>query len=294
MSMLWANVVCVLLVGVELVARTWRIQWLLRGTGHHITFVDGLVLNAAGDVGAAVTPNRIGAEPPRVGGMLLSGVPASAAIVAIAVEAAAMWPVNIVIALGLALAYAPAWWRTAGPALEDTFADWWRWALGVACVGVLAWLAVRRFAPALVHTFRSGARAAWDMVRKMPAWTIAMAMVMTALSVCARVAILPVLALTLPHPPPLGPTCFASFVLIFAQNVLPLPSGAGVVELGFLGGAAGNLGAGYKTLLLLWRFYSTIVLVIAGIGLATWRYGPHAIRALVKGKDEDEPQRVDT
>ena len=90
--------------------------------------------------------------------------------------------------------------------------------------------------------------------------------------------------MTLPHPPPMGPLAFASYALIFAQLLLPTPSGAGVVELGFLGGAVGNLGAGYKTLLVLWRFYTTVLLIALGTAFGLWRYGPHAVRAIVKGR----------
>ena len=67
---------------------------------------------------------------------------------------------------------------------------------------------------------------------------------------------LPVLVLTLPSPPPLGPMIFGSFALLYSQMVLPTPSGAGVVELGFLGGAAGQLGEGQGWILLAWRFYT--------------------------------------
>jgi hypothetical protein len=56
------------------------------------------------------------------------------------------------------------------------------------------------------------------------------------------------------------------------------------VELGFLGGAVGNLGTGYKTLLVFWRFYTTILLVILGLALGLRRYGPKAIEAIVRGR----------
>jgi uncharacterized membrane protein YbhN (UPF0104 family) len=288
MSMLAANLACLGLMLLDLAARTWRIQWLLLGTRCDISFVDALAMNAVGDAVAAATPNRIGGEPSRLGGMVLSGVPAAAGVVAIGVETLAMWPVNIAVGLGLALAYAPEWWRAAEPALAHTLHRSWPWVVAMLAAGGAAWWAVRRYAPALSHVMRRGTKRAWVYARRVPSWPVVMAVVTTFVSVAARVAILPVLALTLPHPPPLGPLSFASYALIFAQMLLPTPSGAGVVELGFLGGAVGNLGDEYKPLLLLWRLYSTFLPVVIGVGLGLWRYGPQAVEAIMAGKATPE------
>ena len=284
MSMLAANLACLGLLAVDVVARTWRIQWLLIGTRCHISFLDTLVMNAVGDTAAAATPNRIGGEPARLGGMMLSKVPASAGVVAMGVEAIAMWPVNILTGAGLAFAFAPEWWRGSGPALERTLRHAWPWVVVMLAAGGAAWWAIRRYAPAMSHTMRRGTKRAWVYARRMPTWPVVMAAVTTFVSIAARVAVLPVLALTLPHPPPLGAVTFASFTLIFAQIVLPVPSGAGVVELGFLGGAVGDLGAEQKALLFLWRFYSTILPVLMGIALGLWRSGPNAVEAIMAGR----------
>jgi uncharacterized membrane protein YbhN (UPF0104 family) len=284
MSMLTANLLCVALVALDLAVRGWRIQWILQGTQCRITFLDALTLNAVGDAAAAVTPNRIGAEPARLGGAMLSRVPLAAGVVAIAIETLVMGVTTIAAAVWLAVLYAPEWWRTAGPALEDTIDDAWPFILAMLAAGLLAWWAVRRFAPALSHSMRRGSRRAWVYARRMPRWPLVAAAITSVISIAARVAILPVLAATLPHPPPLGPLCFASFGLVYGQMLLPTPSGAGVVELGFLGGAVGNLGAGYKPLLLLWRFYTTVLLIAEGVALGLWRYGPGAVRAIVRGR----------
>ena len=286
--MLAANLLCLGLVAVDLTARTWRIQWLLVGMRCHISFTDTLVMNCVGDVAAAVTPNRIGGEPARLGGMMLSKVPATAGIVAMGVEALAMWPVNIAVAVGLALAWAPEWWQGAGPALERTAMKSWPWLVAMLVAGGAAWWAVRRYAPALTHTMRRGTKRAWVYARRMPTWAVVMAAVTTFVSIAARVAVLPVLVLTLPSPPQMGLVIFGSFTLIFSQIVLPTPSGVGVVELGFLGGAAGDLGDEYKPLLFLWRFYSTILVVAIGIVLGLWRYGPHAAEAIMSGEKKAE------
>ncbi len=62
-----------------------------------------------------------------------------------------------------------------------------------------------------------------------------------------------------------------SFALLYSQLLLPTPSGAGAVELGFLGGAAGDLGDRAGWLLLAWRFYTNG----AGVVLGHRTRGPH-------------------
>jgi uncharacterized membrane protein YbhN (UPF0104 family) len=61
--------------------------------------------------------------------------------------------------------------------------------------------------------------------------------------------------------------------------VLPTPSGAGVVDLGFMGGAAGQLGSN-GSLLLAWRFYTTGLGVLLGVWFAAKIYGWPALRKL--------------
>ena len=94
-------------------------------------------------------------------------------------------------------------------------------------------------------------------LRRMPRWPLVASIPLSVIPIATRIALLPVLALTLPSPPPIGPVIFGSFALLYSQMVLPTPSGAGVVELGFLGGAAGELGEGQGWILLAWRFYTT-------------------------------------
>jgi uncharacterized membrane protein YbhN (UPF0104 family) len=73
-----------------------------------------------------------------------------------------------------------------------------------------------------------------------------------------------------------------SFALLYSQMVLPTPSGAGAVELGFLGGAAGDLGTGTGWLLLAWRFYTNGIGVLLGIALAVHAYGWPVLRQLAR------------
>lgn len=266
-SVLDAHLLCVLFVVVDMAARAWRIEWLLRGTGTRITFSDAIAINAVGDAACALTPMRIGGEPVRLWGMLRAGVPASAAFVAISVEILAAWPVILVAAGLLSWLFAPEWLASALPRLQAAARDAWLWIVLVVLASGLAWLLARR---ASRHVAVARARRSIRRVRvywrRMPAWPVAASVPMTALNLLSRTGMLVALALAEPSGMALGPLFFGSFVLLYAQLVLPTPSGAGVVDLGLLGGAAGDLSG---ATLLWWRFYSSGVGVLVGAAIVT-------------------------
>jgi uncharacterized membrane protein YbhN (UPF0104 family) len=282
MSVLEATLVCVALVLIDLLARAWRIQWIVQGLGHRIGFWDSFVLNAFGDAACALTPLRIGGEPARLAGMLRSRVPPTAAFVAISLEVLAAWPVIIVVAGWLAWRYAPSWWSMAGPRLAEAAREAWPWVVLVAVVSAVLWRYASRVASPAVRHVRRPVRRAMVYWRRMPRWPLVASLPLSFLNLATRVAILPVLASTLPEPPELWPMVLGSFALLYSQMILPTPSGAGAVELGFLGGAAGDLGSRGGWLLLAWRFYTNGVGVILGIALAAHAYGWPALRRLAR------------
>jgi uncharacterized membrane protein YbhN (UPF0104 family) len=282
MSILEATLLCIALVLIDLLVRAWRIQWIVHGLGHRIGFWDTFVLNAYGDAACALTPLRLGGEPARLAGMLRSRVPATAAFVAISLEVLAAWPVILVAAGWLVWRYAPAWWSSAGPQLATAARGAWPWVLLVTLLSVAAWWYARRIASPAVRHVRRPVRRALVYWRRMPLWPLVASLPLTFLNLATRVAILPVLALTLPSPPEIGPLLVGSFGLLYSQLVLPTPSGAGAVELGFLGGAAGDLGGRAGWLLLAWRFYTNGVGVVLGVGLAAHAYGWPALRRLAR------------
>ena len=276
-----AHLICLGLVAADLLARAWRIQWIVRGLGHRISLWDSFVLNAFGDAACALTPLRIGGEPARLAGMLRSRVPAPAAFVAISLEVLAAWPVILVAAGWLAWRYAPEWWDLAGPRLSAAAASAWPWVLAVVLLSLLAWRSAKlKVASPAARQLRRPVRRAMVYWRRMPRWPLVASVPMSLINLATRVAILPVLALTLPSPPPIGPLAVGSFALLYSQLILPTPSGAGAVELGFLGGAAGDLGADEGWLLLAWRFYTNGVGVVLGVVLAARIYGWPALRQL--------------
>ena len=280
MSLVQAHLLCVALVAADLLARAWRIQWIVQGLGHRVSLWDSFVLNAFGDAACALTPLRIGGEPARLAGMLRSKVPATAAFVAISLEVLAAWPVILVAAAWLVWRYAPAWWLLAGPRLSAAAESAWPWVVLVAVASVIAWRAARKVASPATRQLQRPVKRARVYWRRMPRWPLVASIPLSFINLATRVAILPVLALTLPSPPAMGPLVLGSFALLYSQLVLPTPSGAGAVELGFLGGAAGDLGSGEGWLLLAWRLYTNGIGVILGVVLAAHVYGWPTLRRL--------------
>jgi uncharacterized membrane protein YbhN (UPF0104 family) len=290
MTPLHAHLICVGLVAADLLARLWRIQWIVQGLGHRMTAKDAFILNAFGDAACALTPLRIGGEPARLAGMLRSGVPATGAFVAISLEVLAAWPVIIVAAAWLVWAYAPAWWVSVGPRLGEAAEHAWPWVVVVVLASVVAWRYARLVTSPVARQLRRPVRRARVYWRRMPRWPLLASIPLSAINLATRVATLPILALTLPEPPAMGPMLLGSFALLYSQLVLPTPSGAGAVELGFLGGAAGDLGEHQGWLLLAWRFYTNGIGVVIGIWLAAQIYGWPALRKLVRqGTELREP-----
>lgn len=290
MTPLHAHLICVALVGLDLLARAWRIQWIVQGLGHRMTVKDALILNAFGDAACALTPLRIGGEPARLAGMLRSRVPAPAAFVGISLEVLAAWPVILGAAGWLVWRYAPAWWASAGPRLVAAAERAWPWVALVVVASAIIWVYARRVASPMSRQLRRPVRRALVYWRRMPTWPLLASIPLSLINLVTRVAILPVLALTLATPPELGPATLGSFALLYSQLLLPTPSGAGAVELGFLGGAAGDLGQNEGWLLLAWRFYTNGIGVLLGVWLAARIYGWPALRKLVqRGAELTEP-----
>lgn len=283
LSVAQALLVCLVLVALDLLARAIRIRLVVRGLGHRLGLGDAFALNSYGDAACALTPMRLGGEPARLAGMLGSGVPAAAAFVAITLEALAAWPVVILAAGWLIWRFAPEWWSTAGPRFGAAAVGAWPWVLLVLGVSVFAWRwARRRVRSPASRQVRRPIRRVVAYWRRMPVGVLLATMPFSLVNLATRVAILPVLALALPHPPPLGAVAVGSFALLYSQLVLPTPAGAGPVELGFLSGAAGNLGGEEGLLLLAWRVYTSGIGVALGLALAVRAFGWPALRASVR------------
>jgi uncharacterized membrane protein YbhN (UPF0104 family) len=277
-----AHLACVALVAVDFVARTWRTQLFLRALGHPLTFGAVFVQSGIGETASSLTPLRAGGEPARVWVMTRQGVPRRAGVVCVGIELVATSAVIALIAVVLAVTVAPEWWAAAGPGLVRSATGRWPWLAVVGAATLAVWLAVRRLRPDLLHAARDELAATRGHLRDIPSWMYLAQVPLTVLNVGARVAVLPVLASTLEQPPPLAATVMGSFALLYAQAFVPTPAGAGAVDAGFLGGAAGNLGDAEAALLLAWRAYTTGLGTLLGVLLAIWRFHGSVLRYILR------------
>jgi uncharacterized protein (TIRG00374 family) len=278
-SLVEAHLICLGLLATDFLARVWRIRWIMRGLKQNLTLRDAFILNTFGDAANSLTPLRIGGEPARLVGMLRTRAPMTAALLGITLEAIVSRLMLAVAIVWLAWQFAPAWWVSVGPRLRASAAEAWPWLVLVLLVGILLWGYTQRVVSPITRRMRRSMARVLVYWRRMPRWPLLVGMPLSLISIAARVAILPVLALSLASPPPVDLLTFGSFTLLYSQMVLPTPSGAGVVELGFVGGAAGELG-GDGWLLLAWRFYTTGLGVLLGVWFAAKIYGWPALRKL--------------
>ena len=293
MSPLAAHVTCLGLVALDFLVRAWRLQWIMQGMGSRLRLRDAFVVNALGDAANALTPLRLGGEPARLAGLLRMRIRMTPALVGITLEAVLSRLALLIVSGWLIWQYAPAWWQTAGPKLTAGAMRAWPWVVLVLVLGLIIWWYTRRFLSPPPQRRRRPLRRVLVYLRRMPRWPLLASIPLGVVAIATRVAILPVLALTLPNPPELGPVIFGSFALLYSQMVLPTPSGAGMVELGFLGGAAGELGADEGWILLAWRFYTNGLGVVLGVWLAASVFGWPVLRRLVRGKVPPVTERVD-
>lgn len=277
------HLTCLALVLGDYLARGLRIKVLCDALGHPIGLRDAIATNAVGDAACALTPLRLGGEPSRLASLLRAGVPATASFVAIALESLSSWPVVIATAAVLGLWLVPGWLDQTAPILLRGLLRNWLWIVLAVLVSLGVAVVLRRRIKVGPRLTRRPWRRARVYLRRMPVGPLAIAVLCALVNLVCRVAILPVLMTALHEPQPLGPQLLGSFALLYSQLVLPTPSGAGVVDLGLLAGAAGDVGEGSFRLLFWWRFYSTVLGAGVGVWFASRDFGWPALRRLLRG-----------
>jgi uncharacterized membrane protein YbhN (UPF0104 family) len=271
------------LLAVDSLCRVWRIQAAVLAAGTRLPFRDALRLNLYGEAAAQLTPNRLGAEPARFFGLAESRVRPVPALVAIGVEVAAEWPTFILMAVVLGVHFVPDWGDAARAWLSRHDAgDLLLLQLVVLAALVAIWLLQRLVrAGTIRHRVRRQWRVALAHVRRAPWWVLVVGAVCTAGSFAARALVLPVLAIGMTNAPDVGTTFYGSLALLHAVLIVPLPSGGGGLEVAFLSGFAGDFGDAQLTMLLLWRFYTGVLLAGLGVYVLVRRHGGRAARELL-------------
>jgi uncharacterized membrane protein YbhN (UPF0104 family) len=254
-----------LVVG-EILVRAVRLRVLL-GRSQAPAMLDAIAANAYGDAASAITPARIGGDPARFIGLKRAGIGTPAVLVVLAAERVidlSLVAVGTVVAL---VVLGGRGFRDV-TVLIDRLASraMQPWVVAVVVLLVIGAAAAyrlrHRFPPAVEQSLRDALRE----TRRLSGVVVATTAGLTALSMLARIAILPVLLLAYaPLADPLA-VFVGSFALIYSQLFLPTPGGAGGVELGFVVSMAPVLPPeGVAGLLISWRVYS--LFLPAGLGV---------------------------
>ena len=283
------------LLGVDCVVRAWRIQLAVWTAGRRLSFTNAFRLNLYGEAASQLTPNRLGGEPARFLGLAEARLRSVTALVAIGVEVACEWPVFVIAAAALVAYYVPDWQGAASTWLQHHRAgELVTIEITVLLVLVTAYLLQRLARSGFVsHRVRRQWRVALAHVRRAPRWALAVGALLTVVSLAARALILPALVWGMQEHPPFPQMFFGALALLHAPLVVPLPSGGGGLEVALLNGFAGDFGSRQVTMLLLWRFYTAILLTVVGVYALVRSVGYHAAVQLFKigwGKRRGDPQ----
>ena len=277
------HLLALLALALDVLVRAWRIQLAAWTAGGALRFWPAVRLNLYGEAASTLTPNRLGGEAARFAGLAQAGLRPVTGLVALGVEVAAEWPVFLLMLGTLVLHYVPDWKAAAEQWLRRHLAADLV-AMELVVLGVLVGIyLVQRFvrAGAIRHRVRRQWRVAWAHVRRAPLWVQGVNAGLTAVSLAARALVLPALAWGMADAPPFATMFFGTLALLAAPLLVPLPSGGGGVEVAFLSGFAGEFGGHGVSMLILWRFYSVILLTIIGAYLMVHSLGVKAARQLV-------------
>ena len=279
-----AHLLALTLLAIDCLVRAWRIQLAVWTAGARLKFWDAMRLNMYGEAASTLTPNRLGGEPARFLGLNEAKVRPVTSLVAIGVEVAAEWPIFALVGVALVAYYVPDWQTEAAHWLRRHRA---RELVAIELVALVVlgvvYLMQRLVRSGMIrHRVRRQWRVAWAHVRRAPLWVLGLGALLTAISIAARVLILPALALSLADRPGFGPMFFGALTLLHAPLILPIPSGGGGVEVAFLSGFSGDFGAHAVTMLILWRFYTAVLLTLIGGYLLIRSVGYRAATELLK------------
>ena len=266
-----AHGACILIAIADLASRSLRLSLLGRSVGQVVSPRDAFLSIIWADAASGVTPMRFGGEAAKLGGLIRARLPLRPALIILGLEMVVTYPWVVLLGGWLLWRFSPEWWAQAGPGLAPALRTSGPWIAVVALLTAASlWLWWRyqvrhKRTPYGVHRHGSAARPslreAWRSIQWAP---VLLASPLSLVNIVGRTAMLPLLVMTLPDHAPQGVLWVGSFALLYSQLVLPTPAGAGPVELGFLSGAAGNLGPEAALLLVAWRFYTVGLGVILG------------------------------
>lgn len=287
-----AHAACAACVAADIWSRSLRMQLMTRSAGTFMSFRHALALTTFGDAAAAVTPLRAGGEFARVVGARAAGVRLPVIAAVISVETLVVYVLAAVAGAWLAAEYGGEWLALVRPRRQVLSVR----AIYVSAVVVLLAVTIVAATPAARLALRrvvAGARTALIAARRISWAALLLCLVLSVVSLVARVAILPALALTLPQAPSVGVLALISFTLVHGQIAMPTPAGAGPIEMVFLMGGTGITREAGRVLGW-WRVYATLIPVVLGFVLGALTYGRAVLRALPFNRSRRSDDALDS
>jgi len=279
-SVALVHLACAALAVLNLIVRTWRTQMIFHGLSHRISFFDVATANLAGDTAAALTPMRFGGIPAQVAFFQRIGALPQLSLPVLLVESILLYPVYAVLGAALAVTAGLEWLEL----LQTAGSTAGRMVRNVGGLIVLGWLLVliaRRAWPGKSRMVGRSMREGMVLVRSMGLGPALLTVPLTVVDVASRIALLPLLALSIPGAPPADVLAIASFAMLYGQIAMPTPGGAGIVDLGLMGGVAGNLGADAGGIVVWWRIYTAGLHIAASLPMLWWRLSARVRRQRV-------------
>lgn len=289
------HLLLLVVTALEVAARGLKVLMSARSLGVPLTFTTSVRTVLGGDLGAALTPARSGAEPARFLVLAEAGTPAAAALVIMFIELGFEVVSLAVVALALAVIFG-----ISGPmagALLGLVGGYAAFVLGLgAGLVVLAWrnasgppprwarrvglnaLRWRRVQRALRQL-----RASVAGLRQARVAPLLVSLAASIAHVVLRLAVLPIIVLALDASVPVARLLLWPLALFYGAVVAPAPGGGGFIEVAFRAALGGTIPVAiFAAALIWWRFYTFYLYILLGALAA----GRTALRAL-RGNDEE-------
>lgn len=251
--------------------------------------------SAGGDFGAAITPNKSGAEPARYLIMTEDGMRPAQILLVIYAELFLEMISLALVAVALYFIF-----RNAGSTLIGVISAVGLYALFVLGTGALGWILSAKYGTTgpppkwarrlklrgarwrKVQRALATLRTAIGGIRHMRLGMTAVALLASILHIGLRIAILPAIVYSLGEKQvPLAPLVLWPVALMWGSAISPLPGGGGAIEVGFKAALEHSIPARiFGAALIWWRFYTFYLFILLGALAA----GGTVLRAL---RDDD-------
>jgi uncharacterized protein (TIRG00374 family) len=235
--------------------------------------------SAGGDFGAAITPNKSGAEPARYLIMTEDGMRPAQILLVIYAELFLEMISLALVAVALFFIF-----RNAGSTLIGVISAVGLYALFVLGTGALGWVLSAKYGTTgppprwarrlklrgarwrKVQHALATLRTAISGIRHMRLGMTAVALLASILHIGLRIAILPAIVYSLgERQVPLAPLVLWPVALMWGSAVAPLPGGGGAIEVGFKAALGHSIPARiFGASLVWWRFYTFYLFILLG------------------------------